>query len=129
MAERATCPVFLLAGPLNANAPVLAIYEGSPRALELAAEIARCYGLALHVVVLGDGDLEHLRQQAEAWCAEHHPGAMVATADGRSDDKVFETVSAQTAAVAVIDAGGVVTQRLGVRNLLPHIDGPVLIVR
>jgi len=129
MAEHARCPVFLLAGPLKVGAPVMAIYEGSSRALELAAEISRCYGLGLRVVVLGDGDREDLRKQAMTWCAEHGTGATVSTIESSTDDKVFEAVSEQTAAAAVIDAEGPVMRRLGVKNLLPHIYGPVLVVR
>jgi len=129
MAERARCPVFLLAGPLKAGAPVMAIYEGSPRVLHLAADVAHCYGLPLEVVVMGDGDRDKLRDEADAWLKDHHPAATVSSVDASADQAVFDMVAGTPAAIAVIDASGPVIGRLGVRSLLPRFDGPVLVVR
>ena len=128
MAERSDCPVLLLAGPLSANAPALAIYEGSLRVLDIAADLARCYDLTMNVVALGDGGMDELRKQAEAWCAEHQFAVTVSAVDGSTDAEVFKVLSAQMASIAIIDGQGVVAKRLGLRNILSHIDGPVLVV-
>ena len=129
MIEHATCPVLLFAGRLRSDLPVLAVYEGSERVLELAADLAGCFDLGLHILVLGNGNKDSLQNQAQRWRDERGHSASITTAEGPNDNDKFEAVSAQPAAIAVVDAQGVVVQRSGLRNLMPHIDGPVLVVR
>jgi nucleotide-binding universal stress UspA family protein len=129
LAERAHCSVLLFHGPVGAGAPVTALYEGSDRVLDLASEVASSYGRPLHVIVLGDGDVEKVGRNVEDWAAQHDLRPTVTVVDGSTDDKVVEAIAAETSAIAVIDAQGPVVQRVGVRNLLPHLGGPVLVAR
>lgn len=128
---RSTCSVFVLHAPSEFAGRVVAVYRGSPRALEAAEELARIFGQRLEVAVVADDIQQGRRLEAQAtqWLRQHDAEAAVSVLQVVDAETLADALERRRGTLAVIDAATDEAAEIDLGELLDRIECPALVVR
>lgn len=128
---RSSCSVFVLRAPSEEPGRVVAVYRGSPRALEAAEELARMFGRRFEVAVVAGGGANprELQAEAESWVAGHRVDAKVYTLEASDSDAIAAVLERERGTLAVIDAAAGTLDENALSELLDAVDCPAFVVR
>lgn len=124
-----------MAGLAAAAGPVLAVYDGSPRArrmLELAQRLARERGVELRLLIAAANEEDYQRCLAEAQAAlaaPNQPAPASRRLIATTTAALAAAVRAQHAVLLVLCANGHLRSAEGFSALLDEVDCPVVLVR
>jgi hypothetical protein len=132
LAERAPCSVLLMRGAVRAGQqPVVAVYDGSERALAFGRDLARAYARPLIVLAVAEDAEAATRrgEQAAAWLAAHEVKAgALALALGTADE-LCQAVGGRNPAMLVLDRQGALAAKLDFESLLRGLGCPLFALR
>lgn len=130
-AARASCSVLLYQEGTRLDWPIVALFDGSTRALAVASEFARIYGTELTVlVVAGDTQtLARLGREAAAWLKRRGRAAHIRPVDRAAAAEICHAVRTEGGGLLVLDREGPLARREDLGAMLDELECPVLLLR
>ena len=130
IASGALCPVMVMRGEGGRARPVVVLYEGAERALDLGVELAELHGSPLEVLAAGE-DAEAAtaaEKSAAEWLARRGVAGAVHGLAGAGAEAVYELLGGRAPNALVIDRRGGVGREIDVVKALERSAASVLIV-
>lgn len=130
-AARASCSVLLFQEGTHLDWPVVALFDGSTRALAVASEFARSYGTGLVVLIVAQDPraLPRREREAAAWLERRGRAAHVRRVDRATTTEICHAVRAEGGGLLVLDREGPLGRSKDLGDMLDELECPVLLLR
>jgi hypothetical protein len=131
VAARASCSVLLLQDVGPGVRPVVVVYDGAERTLDLGERLARIYQRPLLVLAVAENEAgaAELAARARDWLRPRHGRVRVSEAVGESAAELRAALEAQHPGILVLDAQSGLAARFGLEALLGELRCSVFVSR